>query len=95
MEQRRDFYLIFKEALNNLVKYAQATEARVQIEASKTHIALTVTDNGTGFDAQHAKEGNGLQNMRQRAQRWKGQLSVVSKPEKGTTITLHMPLGKY
>jgi len=94
MEQRRDFYLIFKEALNNLVKYARATEARVEIVASKTQVALSIADNGIGFDAEHTPKGNGLENMKQRARRWKGRLLVESRPDQGTTITLSMPLAK-
>jgi signal transduction histidine kinase len=94
MEQRRDFYLIFKEALNNLVKYARATEARVEIVASKTQVALSIADNGVGFDAERTPKGNGLENMQQRARRWKGRLMVESRPDQGTTITLSMPLAK-
>jgi signal transduction histidine kinase len=92
MDQRRDFYLIFKEAVNNLVKYSKATEARVEIGESGQHIYLRVTDNGNGFDMKTVRFGNGLQNMKQRAEKWKGSLQVVSVSGEGTTILLDLPI---
>jgi signal transduction histidine kinase len=92
IDQRRDLYLIFKEALNNLVKYSAATQASVGLQVSNHTLTLTIEDNGKGFSAETAREGNGLRNMHQRAQAWKGSLAIHSQPGKGTNIRLTMPL---
>ena len=92
MDQRRDFYLIFKEAVNNLVKYSDAEEARVKVSADRHLIRLEVEDNGKGFDVNTLRFGNGLQNMKQRAEKWKAILQVQSKPGEGTSIVLDMRL---
>lgn len=92
METRRDFYLIFKESIHNLVKYAQASLARVSVEVKNHQVHLTVSDNGTGFDATKIAAGNGLGNMRERAAKCGGNLIVQSEKGKGTTISCILPL---
>lgn len=90
MTQRRDLYLIFKEAINNLVKYSGAREATVRLNADKNNIILRVEDNGKGFDRQLIKQGNGLSNMEQRAKVSGAELNIFSVTGKGTTIELIM-----
>ena len=92
MDQRRDFYLIFKEAVNNLVKYSKATEAVIEVHTGDQQIHLKITDNGKGFDLNNTRMGNGVQNMKQRADKWNSRLQVQSEPEKGTTILLSMKI---
>jgi ligand-binding sensor domain-containing protein/two-component sensor histidine kinase len=92
INQRKDFYLIFKEAINNLAKYAQASTAHIQIETRKKELILRITDNGTGFDPEIQNAGNGLKNMRTRATQIQGILHIDSRPGKGTTIELTLPL---
>ena len=88
MEQRRDFYLIFKEAVNNLVKYSEASHAVINIEQRPDSIYMSVKDNGKGFDANIVKEGNGLTNMQKRALDMKGELIISATPGKGTEVIL-------
>jgi two-component system sensor histidine kinase UhpB len=90
MDQRRDFYLIFKEAVNNLVKYSRATEAKVEISSGEHSIHLRVADNGKGFDIKNTRQGNGIHNMKQRAEKWKAQLLVKTAVGEGTVISLDM-----
>ena len=90
MDQRRDFYLIFKEAVNNLAKYSAATLATVKVSTGHHTIHLAVKDNGRGFDQQTMRYGNGMENMKQRAEKWKAALLVQSVPGEGTTILLDM-----
>ena len=90
MDQRRDFYLIFKEAVNNLTKYSNATEAKVEVVHHENSIGLLVADNGKGFDTKNAKQGNGMQNIKQRAEKWNASLKLDSAPGKGTSILLTM-----
>lgn len=92
MDKRRDLYLIFKEAVNNLVKYSGATQAQLVMNISSRLLTLTISDNGCGFDKNRIKEGNGLANMHQRSVKWKGTLSVESKAGNGTVIELKFPV---
>lgn len=92
IDQRKDFYLIFKEAINNLAKYSQATRAQIQIETRKPELIMKITDNGMGFDQQIPYSGNGLKNMRTRATQIQGILYIHSSPGKGTTIELTLPI---
>jgi ligand-binding sensor domain-containing protein/two-component sensor histidine kinase len=90
MDQRRDFYLIYKEAINNLVKYSGATEAKVDLSIEKNRIILLIEDNGVGFYTTEINSGNGLHNMKQRAEKWNAPLIISSEPGKGTRIVLEM-----
>ena len=100
MEKRKNFYLIFKEVINNAVKYAQATRIDVTIHKKDHRIELLVKDNGVGFDVQavqHAApaslSGNGLQNMRLRAEEIRAVYKLQSGPGKGTSVFLSVETG--
>jgi ligand-binding sensor domain-containing protein/two-component sensor histidine kinase len=90
MTQRRDLYLIFKEAVNNLAKYSQAKNAVIRVTANAHEIGLLVMDDGKGFDPSNTKTGNGLQNMEQRAKASGAEVNITSKPGEGTTVKLEM-----
>jgi signal transduction histidine kinase len=91
---RRHFYLFFKEAANNLAKYASATTARIEVRRSpdgKT-LSLEVRDDGQGFDPATAQNGHGLANMATRAALLRGSATIESAPGKGTRILLTFPI---
>ena len=88
IEQRKDFYLIFKEAINNTAKYSGATQVWVKLSKSAQKITLEIKDNGKGFDFATVKNGNGLKNMVSRAERMNGKLHIDSAVEKGTVVRL-------
>jgi signal transduction histidine kinase len=88
MEVRKNLYLIFKEATNNMVKYAEANKARFAINAEKNNLTMMIRDNGKGFDVNTVSEGNGLKNMKKRAQEIGASLVIDSFPGIGTTIQL-------
>jgi signal transduction histidine kinase len=90
MERRRDFYLIFKEAVNNLVKYSKATTASIAIEARNSKLRLLMVDNGIGFSNSQLQYGNGIHNMRQRAGSANDLLQINSEPGQGTEVLLEM-----
>lgn len=88
MEQRRDLYLIFKEAVNNAVKYAGCRSITAQINFEKPLLHLSISDNGSGFNASIIKAGNGLANMKLRTERNGGKFSVDSAQGEGTEIKI-------
>ncbi len=88
IEDRRNFYLIFKEALNNLVKYSAATKAEIYLEKNHTNVALSIKDNGKGFDVNNEYNGNGLISMKQRAKEMNATIEITSSLNEGTKIEL-------
>jgi two-component sensor histidine kinase len=92
METRRDLFLIFKEAVNNLAKYSHCTKAEINLKIRNQRLQMTVTDNGNGFDVNSADEGNGLGNMQKRAELLKGTIEIKSQQNLGTTVTLEIPV---
>jgi two-component system sensor histidine kinase UhpB len=92
MEQRKNIYLIFKEAVNNAVKYSGTEQIIASTVKHSNQFVLTVKDNGKGFDAKAIANGNGLQNMKQRSKDLYAVLDIDSKEGTGTLIKLTMPL---
>lgn len=90
MNRRRDFYLLFKEAVNNLAKYSKATQASINLTIGQHQIGLTIEDNGVGFDQANPKLGNGLQNMEERARLLNGDFRLDSTPGIGTRLQLRL-----
>jgi signal transduction histidine kinase len=91
MDQRRDIYLIFKEAVNNIYKHAQATHVQVTLQLQKGQVVLEINDNGRGFDQSLPTDGNGVKNMHTRTKKWRGRCTVTSNTG-GTAIKITMPL---
>ena len=92
MEQRRNIYLIFKEAVNNLAKYSKCSNALVSIRLEKKSICLIVKDDGVGFDPKAPTDRNGLRNLKDRAQNLKGWIDIQSEFGRGTSIILEFPV---
>jgi signal transduction histidine kinase len=92
LEKRHDFFLIFKEALTNTARYAEATQVRVRLQREGVALLLTIQDNGRGFDVAQPRAssggGNGLKNMHKRAENMGSSLEINSIPGQGTTVTL-------
>ena len=87
-----NFYLIFKEAINNIVKYSNADEVTIELSRQNDDLILNITDNGIGFDEKNIKSGNGLGNMRKRAESLGGEIEIYSKDSEGTKIRLKIPV---
>ena len=99
MEKRKNFYLIFKEAVNNAIKYSGAAKLKVNITQQNSQLELLVKDNGVGFNVEkEMKEpsqtlsGNGLKNMYARAKEMNAVLNIKSSPNDGTAVQLIFPL---
>ncbi|MDW8241193.1 MAG: two-component regulator propeller domain-containing protein [Acidobacteriota bacterium] len=96
LEQRRHLYLIFKEAINNIVRYADCTSVRLTITITESQLQAEIADNGRGFveedGGRQIRQGHGLENMRVRTAQLGGQLRIDSTPGHGTRLTLTVPL---
>ncbi len=91
MQQRRDFFLIFKEAINNIAKYSKCRTTTILLTKKHDQICLQVKDDGIGFDRSKQHPLGGLLNMERRALLLKGTLVISSSPGKGTLIELLVP----
>ena len=89
MDMSRNLIMIFKEALNNSLKYAGANNVSLEITLKNRNVLqMILKDDGKGFDIRAATKGNGINNMHIRAERLHGKLYVDSRPDKGTIINL-------
>jgi ligand-binding sensor domain-containing protein/two-component sensor histidine kinase len=86
MQQRRDLFLIAKEAINNIAKYACGHLVLIELTIEKRYLKLIVQDDGQGFDTQNIVKGNGLRNMRARVSEQNGRLLINSVLGKGTHL---------
>ena len=91
MEQRKNIYLIFKEALNNAVKYSGTEKVEIKADRQNKLLIMQVKDYGKGFNAEAISRGNGLDNMRNRAKELGGQIEFSSEAGKGTSVQLFIP----
>jgi len=86
-------YRIAQELVNNIVKHAQATRARIEVFKEGNFIILEAQDDGKGLDTtQSAGKGIGLKTIQDRVALLEGMLEIVSTPGKGTLITISLPL---
>lgn len=86
-------FRIIREALSNVAKYAQADNVTIVVERDDDTLTLRIEDDGRGFDPdQAARSGNGLANMRRRAQALEGFLQLRSSPGKGAAIHVTVPV---
>lgn len=92
-ETRHNIVLAVKEATNNAVKHAHATEIELCVSVEDHKLVIKIVDNGTGFTASTVRpEGNGLHNMSARMDEIGGQCEVTSTPGKGTEVKFCQPL---
>ncbi len=96
-EKEINVYRIVQEALNNVLKHAQASQVIVEAKRDGTELRVSVFDNGRGFDPERAgregeKPGLGLAGMRERAKVLGGRIELQSTSGKGTRLTLTVPL---
>jgi ligand-binding sensor domain-containing protein/signal transduction histidine kinase len=89
---------IGKEAINNAVRHASATNVHVELAYDDDSVTLRVTDNGSGFDPDDPSFSNedhwGLNSMQERAHEIGGQLKLQTKPGGGTEVEVFAPLIK-
>jgi len=99
-ETRHNLFLAFKEALNNVLKHAGATEVRVSLSLLPEAFVLTIRDNGRGFDPRNVAtnspgrivSGHGLPNMSHRLASIGGRCDIAGGPGQGTSISFHVSI---
>lgn len=86
-------YRVIQETVNNVIKHAQATKLNIQFLKDEDGVAITIEDNGKGFDAQllDSSAGIGLKNMMSRIAFLKGSIDFDSAPGRGTLVAIHIP----
>jgi signal transduction histidine kinase len=91
-------FRIIQEALTNVVKHAEASQVKVQLQLSDSTAIVQVEDNGKGFDVEATLSGEGMRRnlgihgMAERATLLGGTFTVTSQPEKGTRLRVEVPL---
>jgi len=94
-EVRHNVFLAFKEAVNNVVKHARATEARVRLRLEAELFILSIEDNGKGLGDISAKQlRNGMKNMRKRLTEVHGEFEISPGPAGGTVVQLKVPIAR-
>jgi signal transduction histidine kinase len=89
---RQQLFLIFKEALHNIVKHSRAGRVEIELALEDGKLRLVIQDNGRGMAADgKVPFHHGLDNMRARAERLGGVLELESSPGRGLRITVTAP----
>jgi len=86
MDWRRQITLSFKEAMNNVLKYARCSNVEIKFQLDGENLQITLKDDGAGFDIVKESKGRGLRNMQSRADNIKGKIDIVSEIGHGTTV---------
>lgn len=99
-EQKRNLYLIFKEAVHNSARHSECKNARLKIRLERGNLIAEIFDDGKGFSSEYKSDtkslgGRGLTNMQTRAKEIGGHLHFESKKDSGTKMIFTLPLESY
>ena len=89
---RQALYRVTQEALTNIQRHAQATEAWIQLIDGQDHLTLLISDNGIGIENQNEQAGFGLSGLRERATLLGGDCYIDKRPGGGTQVSFQLPL---
>lgn len=92
LDIQRNFFLFYKETINNIAKHSKATVVKASIKPQKEGIEFSINDNGVGFNPTEIYEGHGLKSLRKRAEEMEASLDIQSTEGKGTNICLNFTL---
>ncbi|HEY8658747.1 MAG TPA: PAS domain S-box protein [Hanamia sp.] len=84
-------YRIVQEQLNNINKYAQATEIVISLKKNDGNLVLSIADNGVGFDISQKSKGIGLKNIESRVKFYSGNINIISAPGQGCALEVFIP----
>ncbi len=88
---RQNSLFLVKEALTNIAKHANATVVELEVCEVSRHWRFVISDNGVGFDPNSSSSGNGVRNMRSRAEMVSGSLEIFSSQGHGTKLVVTIP----
>ncbi|MDB5024224.1 MAG: hypothetical protein JWP78_1979 [Mucilaginibacter sp.] len=88
MGQRKNFYLFFKEVINNAAKYSDAKKVTVYIDQKDHRVEMNIQDDGKGFDTANLSAGNGMHTLRRRAAELYADFKIKSLLQEGTSVRL-------
>lgn len=92
MEQRRDLYLLYKEAVNNIFKHAEAKQVTIKIAIDQHQLVLHIKDDGKGFETGKESDRHGLKGVYERVKKWKGKIEIKAAPNEGVSIQIRLPV---
>ncbi|HLP35616.1 sensor histidine kinase [Lacibacter sp.] len=87
-EQLLMIYRIVQEQLNNIIKYAEATQIKITLQTKNDEVGIVIYDDGNGFDKNQMKTGLGFRNIQSRLQLYNGQMDVESAAGKGCKLSV-------
>ena len=90
--QQVNVYRIIQEHLNNILKHAKAKNVNINLQYENNQIALSIKDDGQGFDVAAKRKGIGFNNIQSRAELLNGKMNVISKPGKGCLLVVNFPV---
>ena len=93
LDLKRQIYLVYKEALQNVARHSQATSVLISFVREGRKMLIRIKDDGVGLptDADALKQGNGLENMRQRVRSLRGEIRVFTPEEGGCEVEIRVP----
>lgn len=83
---RQNIFLMFKEAINNSIKYGECNKVEVNVKTDGRKLSVELTDDGKGFNIENTKLGNGIKNIKKRAQLVNGKVDIITAEGEGTKI---------
>lgn len=92
MGKRKNFYLFFKEAINNCAKYSKASKVNISVSKTDHTVYLVIEDNGIGFDTTQNYTGNGMKTMKNRSELLNAFLQIDSGEGNGTIIRMNFKI---
>ena len=92
LETREILFRIAQEALANVARHSHASSTDLSLEYGTNNVTMIIEDNGCGFDTHTAHSGVGLRSMRERAEAVNGIFSIESVQNRGTKISVTLPL---
>jgi signal transduction histidine kinase len=85
-------YRIIQEQLNNIIKYAGASQVTIKIRQTHKYLNILIADDGVGFDVKQKRKGLGLQNIINRAELYNGSVTIDSSPRQGCSLLVFFKL---
>lgn len=93
-QQKKDFIMIYKEAIHNILKHSDAGRVEIGFTYRQKILSLSIKDNGNGFETNGQGIGNGLRNMTNRAKANNWEFNICSQLKRGTSIDVKIKITK-